>query len=325
MNFWTNLDTPLAFSAFFFALLVVFVNGWTDAPNSIFSLVNSGTTTPTRSFVLSGIFNFLGVLISSIFTTKVSKTIFSFAIFQGEHQAYLVAISCFIVIFLFGAGFAFLGLPSSESHALVFSLIGALFASGNRGNITKNVVLTIFYIVISCILALILSFITIKLLPGKSKSYRKTLFFSCAALSFMHGWQDGQKFLAILAFVICVDMQRRLPLSLILLVSLVMLLGTLLGGKRILKTLSDSSPINDCKSSFAEDVGAFLTIFACSLFGMPISTGNVKSLSIIGVSLAANKKIDKKTTAKILLSSVVTLPICFLGGCLIYKLLYAIL
>ncbi len=329
MNFWSNIDTPLDFFTIIFALLVVFVNGWTDAPGSIFSVVNSKALKLWQGALLSGIFNFSGVFLTSLFGASVAKAIFSVVDFSTKAEASIVCLSCFITIILFGVVAWFFGLPSSESHALIFSLSGALLASGiNNAGFFKQIVLIVFYMIFSCAFSLIVSFATARVLPKSKLPYKKLLILSCSSLSFMHGAQDGQKFLAILMFILGVEGSGGssfAPISLILLVSVVMSVSTLLGGGKIIKSLSKTAPLTDYHSSFCSDFGSFFTLTLCSLLGMPISTGNVKSLSIIGCAICKKEKINKKMTAKILLTSVITLPVCFYLGYLICKLLLLIL
>lgn len=328
MEFWSNIDTPLGFFTFFFALLVVFVNGWTDAPNSIFSVVNSGALKLWQGALLSGVFNFLGVFLTSILGASVAKAIFSFVDFSSRGQASVICLSCFVTIVLFGVVAWLFGLPSSESHALIFSLAGALLAGGIKNSgFFKQIALIIIYLVFSCVLSLLFSYLVMKLTPKSKVPYKKLLILSSSLLSFMHGAQDGQKFLAILIFILGFNNENNsfAPLFLVFLVSLVMSASTLLGGGKIIKTLSKTTPLTDYHSAFCSDFGSFFTLALCSLLGMPISTGNVKSLSIVGCALAKKEVINKKMTGKILLTSVITLPICFFIGYLICKVLLSIL
>ena len=323
MDFWANLNTPLDFFVFFFALSVVFVNGWTDAPNSIFSIVASGALKLWQGALLSGIFNFLGVFLTSLFGASVAKTMFSLVNLSSKQSTSIVCLSCFIVIVLFGILCWFFGLPSSESHAMIFSLLGGLFALGKTiTSLTQEIILILLYLIFSCAVSFLISFLALKSTQSLKLPYKRLLPVSCAMLSFTHGAQDGQKFLGVLLFVLSIGSNKfpsKVPISLVLLVSITMSLSTLLGGGRIIKTLSKASDSIDYHSSFCSDIGSFITILLCSALGMPISTGNVKSMSIIGCAVGKKERINKKTTGKILLASVVTLPVCFVMGYLICK------
>ena len=328
MTFLTKIDTPLDFFVFSLALSVVFVNGWTDAPNSIFSIVSSGTSKLWQGALLSSVFNFLGVFISSLTGAGVTKTIFSIVNISSSHNTSIVCLSCFTTVALFGVLAWFFGLPSSESHALIFSLFGALFSiSAPADGLTLQILYVVFCLVFSCVASFLISFVISKLTKNIRLPYKKLLPFSCAALSYTHGAQDGQKLLGVLIFVLSLggDGFSLPPISLVLLVALIMCFSTMLGGGRIIKTLSKTSSTLDFHGSFCSDVGSFLTIAISSILGMPISTGNVKSLSIIGCAVSKNEQINKKMTGKILLASVITLPVCFLMGYLICSILSFIL
>lgn len=325
MDFLSKTNTPLDFFVFFFALVVVFINGWTDAPGSIFSIVSSGRLKLWQGALLSGIFNFLGVFISSLVGASVAKSIFSIVSISSRQSTSVVCLSCFITVVLFGVIAWFFGLPSSESHAMIFSLFGALFALGiQKSSFVSQVIYIIFSMIFSCVCAYFISFLVTALTKKLQLPYKNLLPFSCAALSFTHGAQDGQKFLGVLLFVLSIgadEYPSTPPFTLILLVSLVMALSTLLGGGRIIKTLSKTSSALDYHSSFSSDIGSFLTIALCSTLGMPISTGNVKSLSIIGCATCKKEYINKKMTGKILLASVITLPACFIIGYILCKII----
>lgn len=54
---------------------VVFVNGWTDAPNAIGSAVATRVLRPRSAIIVAVVFNFLGVLLMTFISTQVADTI----------------------------------------------------------------------------------------------------------------------------------------------------------------------------------------------------------------------------------------------------------
>ncbi len=141
----------------------------------------------------------------------------------------------------------------------------------------------------------------------------------------MHGWQDGQKLLSIIAILLGIKLNSdsSAPCWLILTVSLVLALGSYMGSSKIIKSLgNDIVPLNN-KSAFISDIGTYLSLFVFSLFGAPISTGNVKSLAIIGAGLSEGEKVNKKVALRLALVSVATFPVCFIIGAIIMCLLLA--
>ena len=87
-----------------------------------------------------------------------------------------------------------------------------------------------------------------------------------------------------------------------------------LGGKKIIDSMGKNLASIDNVSSFCSDIGTYISLLICSLLGMPVSTGNVKCLSIMGIALEEKKKINKKTTTKLLISFIIVFPICFFMG-----------
>ncbi len=326
--FWNNIDTPLAFFTFLCATMVVFVNGWTDAPSTVFSVISSKTLKPWQALLLSAVFNFLGVLLCTTISGRVAENVFSLASSDSKTEGNIICLSCFLTVIIFGVAAWLFGMPSSESHALISSLSGASFAFGGFSLVfILDVAKIILYMVFSCFFAFTLSFVIFKYIHKKALPFRKLIIFDCALLSFMHGGQDGQKFIAIIMFLLCGSGAGnfKIPMALIVLVSLVMSISTLLGGKRIIVSLSKTIENCDTPSAFSSDFGSFFTLAICSILGMPVSTGNIKSISLFGVGIAQKAKTNKKIITEILLTSVITFPICFLLGFVLSKLLTFIL
>ena len=204
--------------------------------------------------------------------------------------------------------------------ALIFSLLGISFISGN-GIIKslKSLIFVLFGVAFSCFLSFFTTLLVKLILKRRNLPYKELLAFSCASLSFMHGAQDGQKFIALLLILTSAQKSDGFYFPAVLLVSCVMAFSTLLGGKRIILSMSKLSNETDFSSSFYSDVGAFLSLIACSLLGMPVSTGCIKSFSIIAPTHLSRE--NKKMISKILITSLITLPVSFVLGAVLYKII----
>ena len=323
MIFWTKIDTPLEFFVILCAIFVVFVNGSTDAPNAIFSVVSTGKLKLWQSGLLSGAFNFLGVIFSCLFGGKIAKSVIEISPIKSGNESAALCLSCFLTIILFGLISWVYGMPSSESHALIFSLAGASFAaSGNVSSFLKSTASVLFYMTISCLGAYLLTHFICRAFSKTSLPCKNLLGLTCALASYMHGAQDGQKFIALLLILLGMhpsDGSFFGCLPIILLVGSVIFVSTLFGGKKIIDSMTKISSDNTEKSAFFSDVGTILTLIICSLLGAPISTGNVKSFSIFATARKISRE-NKKMISKILLTSLITLPICFVMGALLYIL-----
>lgn len=114
-----------------------------------------------------------------------------------------------------------------------------------------------------------------------------------AAMAFMHGAQDGQKFMGTFLLGIYLynaNMVTRMadggfviPMWLIILCSVVMGLGTSVGGYRIIKAVGMDMVKLEKYQGFAADTAASLCLLISSITGIPVSTTHTKTTSIMGV------------------------------------------
>lgn len=114
-------------------LAVIFINGWTDAPNAIATAVGSGALTFRRGVWLAAACNFLGTFLSAVFFPAVAATMSDLIVFPGGTWAALTALCAAMLSILLWAVLAWrFGLPTSESHALMAGLCGAALALGGQ-------------------------------------------------------------------------------------------------------------------------------------------------------------------------------------------------
>ncbi len=297
---------------------VLFVNGWTDAPNSIATAVSTNAISYKKATILCGCFNLLGVVIAYFVSTSVAEFVFN-AGNLGNYTSIGISVVFFTMI-LFGVISWYFGLPSSESHAMLSGLAGASFAASNDLEDTKKVGYVFVFMVFSCVLAFVLSYLS-RLIFKWNLSYKGLQVISCSLTSFMHGWQGGLKFIGIIAFLLGIDISRtKIPVLLMLSVAVVLSLGALMGGKRIISSIGENIVKLRHVSSFSSDIGTYFSLLICSLLGMPVSTGNIKCLAIMGVGVCEKQPLNKKTTIKLFVSFIAVFPICFLISYFIMKL-----
>ena len=123
------VGNPLLLAAVLLTLAVVFVNGWTDAPNAIAAAVATSALSFRRAALLGGICSLLGGLCMVGINSQVAYVIYSIADFRGEPQQSLTALCAAMASIVIWAVAAWLfGLPTSESHALAAGLTGAAVA-----------------------------------------------------------------------------------------------------------------------------------------------------------------------------------------------------
>ena len=303
----------------FLAYGVLLVNGWTDAPNSIATAVSSGAISYKKASLLCGAFNMIGVIFACLFNYSVAEFVFSMGDF-GPYTEIGISIT-FITMILFGVICYFLGLPSSESHAMLSAMAGVSFALHESINQIKIVGRVFAFTIFSCLLAYLVSYISRKLLVF-NLSYKGLQIVTCTLTSFMHGWQGGLKIIGVIAFLLSIDItSSKIPIFLTLSVAIVLGIGPLIGSKRIIDSMGDGLIRMTHKSSFSSDIGTYLSLLVCSILGMPVSTGNIKCMSIIATGRCENQNINKKTATRLFVSFIAVFPICFAFGYILMKLI----
>src|SRR5699024_5441116 len=111
---------------------VIFVNGWTDAPNAIATCITTRRMPPRPAIVMSAVFNFLGVLLVTKINSFVASTISNMVDFVGDTREALIALcAALFSIVAYSVVASMFGIPTSESHSLIAGLSGAAIAIQN--------------------------------------------------------------------------------------------------------------------------------------------------------------------------------------------------
>lgn len=318
---------------------VILVNGWTDAPNAIATCIVTDSMKPRAAILMASIFNFLGIVVMTALNASVAMTIYQMVDFGGNSKEALVALSAALVAIILWATSAWaFGIPTSESHALIAGLSGAAVAVhgsflGISGYEWTKV---IFGLVFSLLAGFGFGFITVQVVESfrrKMHPEKIDCFFQdaqivgAAAMSFMHGAQDGQKFMGVfLLGIFLANGQGEvtafvIPLWLMLLCSLVMALGTSIGSKRIIKTVGMDMVTLERHQGFAADLAAALCLLVASLTGIPVSTTHTKTTAIMGVGAAKNSdSLNLGIVREMFAAWILTFPGCGLVGFVMAKI-----
>ncbi len=285
---------------------VILVNGWTDAPNAIATPVAAGVLPFPAAAALAAVCNFLGVICTAAVSDAVARTLYSIADF-GPHA--LTALTAALTATVLWAVIAWLfSIPTSESHALIAGLTGAALALGT-GHLRLGPLLQVaFGLVLSLALGAALGHLFQRLLPHSRKAlYQSGQLVGAALTAFLHGAQDGQKFLGILALVLTLQAgEYILPPWANWTCAVLMALGTLIGGRRIIDTVGRKMVLLPPRSGFAAELGCAVTLAACTLWGFPVSTTHAKTAAILGAGTSPNAKVAGSLGAAWLL----TFPVC---------------
>lgn len=140
MNFISQTFSSISFFILVILLSgVIFVNGFSDAPNAIATCVSTRAISPKKALFMSGIFTFLGILIMSYINASVAHTIFNLADFGTETKPAIIALSAALISIISWATLAGkIGVPTSESHALIAALTGAAIALSNTFSVVNG-------------------------------------------------------------------------------------------------------------------------------------------------------------------------------------------
>src|ERR687886_1254212 len=107
-----------------------FINGFHDTANAIATSVATRVLSPAQAVTMAGVLNFLGALSGTAVATTVGR-----GIVPPEVSTQSLVISALVAAIIWNLLTWYLGLPSSSSHALIFSIVGAGVASAGWGAI----------------------------------------------------------------------------------------------------------------------------------------------------------------------------------------------
>ncbi|MBE5816377.1 MAG: inorganic phosphate transporter [Clostridiales bacterium] len=337
INVFTS-NWPLAITVLL-TLAVILVNGWTDAPNAIATCVSTRALSPRKAIILAAVFDFLGVFIMTIAVPAVATTVFNMVDFGGEAKEAQVALcAAMFAIVTWATAAWFFGIPTSESHALIAAISGAAIAlhNGFSGINGAEWMKVIYGLILSTILGFGTGFGITRLVEKifahanrqkVTKHFKRAQVAGAAAMAFMHGAQDGQKFMGVFMLGLYISMGQTnvteftIPVWLMILCSLVMALGTSIGGYKIIKSVGMDMVRLEQYQGFCADLAAASCLLISSVSGIPVSTTHTKTTSIMGVGASKRLScVNWATVKEMVLTWVLTFPGCGLIGFLMAKL-----
>ena len=316
------------------------VNGATDAPNAIATVVGTRAMPAGRAIAMAAICNFIGLVGITAISTAVAGTIFGMVDFGGDNHAALVALAAAMVaIIVWGVAAWALGIPTSQSHSLIAGITGAAIAlQGGLGGINADQWIKVIYgLVISSVLGFGTGWLFVRLIKkacagfdraGTTRFFKWAQIVAGAGVAVLHGAQDGQKFLSLAMLAVMLGMygtsdMQGFPLWLIVLISLAMSLGTAVGGRKIIKSVGVEMVKMEQYQGFAACLSACFCIGLATFTGMPVSTTHTKTTAIMGVGAEKSLRGVKWNLAgRMVLTWVLTFPGCgFLAWAFTYLFL----
>ncbi len=329
-KFFTN---PALMITVVLTMGVVFVNGWTDAPNAIATCISTRSMSPRAAIVMASVFNFLGVMVMSLLNATVAQTIYRMVDFGGNPDTALVALcAALFAIVLWATAAWWFGIPTSESHALIAGITGAAIAlqGGLSGVNPAEWVKVIYGLFLSVVMGFPLGWMVVKFIEATCRNmnrkrtagfYQNAQIFAGAGMAFMHGAQDGQKFMGVFMLGVFLAQGQAnaiefvIPIWLIILISAIMAIGTSIGGYRIIKAVGMDMVKLEKYQGFSADFVAVISLLTASLLGLPVSTTHTKTTAIMGVGAAKRlSNVNWGVVREMALAWVLTFPGCGIIG-----------
>ena len=318
------------------ALIFDYINGFHDAANSIATVVSTRVLSPGKAVIWAAFFNFAAAF---LFGTGVAQTV-------GSGMVDLNVVT-FSVIFAGLTGAIiwdlitwFYGLPTSSSHALFGGYAGAAIAkAGLVAIIPSGWTKTLIFIVVAPMIGLIvgLTLMTAShwVFQGSTPRrvdafFRRMQLLSAAAFSLMHGANDAQKTMGIIAGALFTggflarDAAGKLPIPfwVELCAYTAIGLGTLSGGWRIIHTMGSKITKLQPMGGFAAETGAALAIYTATAMGTGISTTHTITGAIVGVgSTKRLSAVRWGIAGQIVWAWLLTIPASGLIGAITYGLI----
>lgn len=339
-DFYVQVTTnPMLLITTLLTLGVILVNGWTDAPNAIATCVSTRSISARSAILMAAVFNFFGVFIMTMINANVAQTIYKMVDFGGNPKDALVALcAALFAIVTWATAAWWFGIPTSESHALIAGISGAAIAlhNGLAGINGSEWVKVLYGLIFSTFFGFAMGWIVVKLTECIFRRFNRkktNTFFqgaqvaSGAAMAFMHGAQDGQKFMGVFMLGIYLangqaDVTNfQIPVWMMLMCSLIMGLGTSIGGYKIIKSVGMDMCKLEKYQGFSADMAAATCLLISSLSGVPVSTTHTKTTAIMGVGAAKRiSSVNWGLVSEMVWTWVLTFPGCGLIGYLMAKL-----
>lgn len=312
------------------ALVFDFLNGFHDSANSIATIVSTGVLSPQKAVLFAAFFNF-----AAAFTLgeEVAKTV-------GKGLVQLDSVDIYVIL----AGVLgaiswniftwYYGIPVSSSHALIGGYGGAAVAKLGLGVIIwAGYIKVIIFIFLAPIIGLILGFInmfiTTWIVRNKKprqvdKIFRRLQLISAAFYSFGHGSNDAQKTMGIIVTVLVATKYQEsfyIPVWVVIACYVAIALGTMFGGWRIVKTMGMKITKLKPIGGFCAEFAGATTLLMTAMFGIPVSTTQTITGSIIGVgSVNRLSAVRWGVAGKIVWAWILTIPLSAASGALFYFL-----
>jgi inorganic phosphate transporter, PiT family len=274
------------------ALVFDFTNGFHDTANAMATSIATGAFRPRTAVAIAACLNVAGAFLS----VHVAQTI-SGGLVDETLINPVVIFAGLVGAILWNLVTWFLGLPSSSSHALFGGLIGATWVAGGGDAIHFNAVLNkiiapaVLAPVLAAVIAVGATYLAFRVIaradPGSAdRGIKVSQRVSASMVALAHGTNDAQKTMGIITLTLItagmVAPGSPPPFWVVLSAGLAIGLGTYMGGWRIIRTLGRRVSDIHLVQGFTAETTSAAVILTSSHLGLPLSTTQVCTGSILG-------------------------------------------
>ena len=322
--------------ALLLALIFGFWTGFTDAAYATAGIIATRAVKTNQAIALSALGSFIGMV---FFGSAVAVTIGTGIITEGfaSGEIIIAAISGSLIFdFVFSWVYA---LPISETHVLVGGLIGAGVAAGGfeiieiGGIVNKIIIPLITSPFIAIIIAYLITVLIIRIFinqpAAKMNRYFKRLQIAATFLfSITDGTNDAQKVMGIITMILLYYgfiSEFVVPFWVIIASYVVLTMGVIFGGWRIVKTMATKITQMQPYQGFSRDLSSSLILGAAALWGMPVSSTHAANGTLIGAGLIRGSKSVKWGTIRdIIWAWILSAPLSAVLAYVIYQFIFLI-
>ena len=204
------------------------VNGFHDTANAVATVIYTHTLRPTVAVVWSGMWNLIGVLVSSgaVVFSIVALLPVELVLNVGSSAGFAMVFSLLISAMIWNLGTWYLGLPASSSHTLIGAIMGVglanslmtpgqVFGDGVNWGEAQEVFSSLLLSPVIGFVGAALLLLLLKALVKRPELYRPPegnqppplwirglLTLTCTGVSFFHGSNDGQKGMGLVMLIL---------------------------------------------------------------------------------------------------------------------------
>jgi PiT family inorganic phosphate transporter len=324
------------------ALAFDFTNGFHDTANAMATSIATGALRPRIAVALSAVLNLVGAFLSVAVAATVAKGIVRLDAVQGR-ELLIIVFAGLVGGILWNLLTWLLGLPSSSSHALFGGLMGAtiaalgwsgvIWASGADGVLTKIVLPAVLAPIVAALVSAIGTWGVYRITRSSDADmvevgFRWGQIGSASLVSLAHGTNDAQKTMGVIFLALVANgtltKNADMPLWVMAACAVAIAAGTYLGGWRIIRTLGKGLVEIDSPQGLAAETSSAAIILTSAHFGLPLSTTQTATGSILGTGLGKGAEVRWGVMGRMVVAWLLTLPLAAVAGAVCWVIAHVI-